>query len=286
MSEEMYNGFIKTTGVSKVIKNKPIKGNTISFIEDNAEQVNNIIENGKVIVRKNHVRKVTFKILTLNVDTKLDKDLYIAVSMEMHKRYKGNYLPKYGGWIIEELPYEPDRTKSMKEMQEEFLARNTVTREDSEINYLSKDLKTYKSKSYINTTKDYKQTITEMVHVYNNLRFMTPDGSMDVLFRFKRLVAESGDRYAYQTIYYVTQTNNKNDKSKTSSINEINIPKFLEDYKMVPYIYETCAAYYKNYSNIKYRSKEPKTSSKSTNVNGNKFTIDEEWYNDFFDRHL
>lgn len=267
-------GFIKTATKGNIKKAKKINQKEIkNYAFDNKEIVNKIIEEGKVIVRKHHARKVAFKILTLTVDCKLERELYIAVSEEMRKRYQANYLPHYGGWIIEEIPYVEDTKKSIKEMQEEFLSKNKIERTESEINYNSKDLLIYKSKSYINKNHDYKKAIANMTHVYDNLRFMTPDGSIDVLFRFKKLVAESNKRGSHQTIYFLQQTNNKNEKTRTSSINEINIPKFLEDFKMIAYDYDVCADYYKNYSRIKYGSK----SGKTINVNGNKYTVDDRW---------
>lgn len=276
MFEETNNGFIKTSKAVKVKKpGYALKGYLTKEDRDSfKDEIEALINNGKTIVRKNHVTKKTFEILTLDIDVKLEKSLYIAISMEMKERYNSNFLPKYGGWIIKELPYEPDRQKSMKEMQEEFLAKNQAKKiADSEINYLSKDLQIYKSKSYINTESDYKKAIATMVHIYDNLRFMTPDGSMDVIFGFKRLVAESKQANAFQTIYYMVQTSNKTDKTKKSSINEINIPKFLEDFKMVKYDYDVCNEYFKNYNRNKYGSR----SGKTINVNGNRYTVDDTW---------
>lgn len=256
------------------------------FTLKNKDIILKIISDMKEVVRTNHFSKKSFKILKLPGQTqRLEIELFHATDFILSQKYRTRYNKRYDGWIIEEVPYIEDKSlKSMREMQEEYLKNNTVERTESEINFLNKDLKIYKSKSYINDKMDYHKVLEDIVHIYDNLRYMKHDGSIDIVFTFKRNVFNSG-RSAFQTIYWMTQTNNDNLKTKRLSINELNIPALIEEQGLVPYNHSIAQKYYAEIQERKYRLSQKRKEPKKTQVvvNGNKFVVDdEEWSEDWF----
>lgn len=248
--------------------------NENNLLDRYIDKVLDLVENMYTVVRKNHVTKKAFKVTKLKQDLGvLEKDIYKSLAIYMYKIHKSHYNKGYQGWVMEEIPYEPDRvTKSIKEMQEEFLAKKQVTIVPTEeIDYLNKDKKIFKSKSYYNDVSDYKKALATMVHVYDGLNFMTKDGSIDVSFVFYKLVVESKGSN-FQTIYKYTQTSNKNLKTRVRMINEMSIPKFIEEHQLVEYNHAVCEAYYKRYTEPVYKSNK-----KAIEVNGNRFVVDDTW---------
>lgn len=233
------------------------------------------------VVRKNHIAKRSFKVLRLvDINERLEYEFFRSFDYMMYLKYHSRYNRGYDGWVIEEIPYTPDtQVKTNKEMQEEFLATHQIERVESEINYTSKELQIYKSKSYVNITKDYNKNLEDIVHIYDNIRYMKPDGSIDILFTFKRNVFNSG-RSAFQTIYWMVQTNNNTLKTKRLAINELNIPSFLEENGFVIYQHKVTQKYYSEAQERKYRLSGKK---KQQTINGNTFTLDDdEWSEDWF----
>lgn len=256
------------------------------FTLKNKDLILQIIADMKEVVRINHFSKKSYKILKLPDHLgRLEIELFHATDFIMAQKYRSRYNKMYDGWIIEEVPYIKDMSlKSMREMQEEYLKNNLVERTENEINYLNKDLKIYKSKSYMNDRVDYHKILEDVVHIYDNLRYMKSDGSIDIVFTFKRNVFNKG-RNAFQTIYWLTQTNNDNLKSKRSAINELNIPTLIEEQGLIPYNHSIAQKYYTEVQERKYRlsQKQTKPKHQSTNINGNTFVIDqEEWSEDWF----
>lgn len=256
------------------------------FTLDNKELILDTISKMVEVVRKNHFSKKSYRILRLaNPDEKLGPELFGSLDYIMFLKYRSRYQRGYTGWIVEEIPYVPDiQTKTDKELQDEFLAKNKVERVETEINYLSKDLHIYKSKSYISGKIDYNEVLKDIVHIYDNIRYMKPDGSLDILFKFKRNVFSMG-KNAYQTFYYLIQTDNRNQKRKEYAMNELSIPSFLEENGFVKYDHKVASKYYSDEQERKYRlSQKPKESKKTqTVINGNKFVVDnDEWSEDWF----
>lgn len=236
------------------------------------------------VVRPNHILKKSYRIKKFPDNTeKLEIELFHALDFIMSQKFHSRYNRKYSGWVIEEAPYVEDKSlNDMRRMQEEFLKNNSIERTERNINYLNKELRTYKSKSYINNALDYEETLKNIVHIYDNLRYMKSDGSLDILFTFKRNVFNSG-RNAFQTIYWMTQTDNSSLKTKRIAINELNIPKLLEEEGFIKYEHRITQQYYSEVQERKYRLSQKSNKRKQTTVKGNTFTIDdEEWSEDWF----
>ena len=205
------------------------------------------------VARQNTIHKSCFKILMVDRNMypdKLDSVFYRAVCLEMDKRYPGSgYSKKYHGWIIENLPYVDSSTdrdkpkKTVAEMQAEFLAKKNATQcESKEINYTSKDLKIYKSKSYYNERVDYEKAFeNDFVYIYDGLSFMSEDGSLLVRFRYRNKLMDKHGR-SFQVIYSMEQINFETEKEKKPiKVNELRIPVLIEEYKLVPYNYSVVA---------------------------------------------
>ena len=76
-----------------------------------------------------------------------------------------------------------------------------------------------------------------MTHIYDGLSFMTEDGSFIIRFAFRNLVVQS-DSINYQTFYNMSQVNTSTIRTKPPlRINELLIPKLLEDMKLIPYVH-------------------------------------------------
>ena len=196
------------------------------------------------------------------------KDIWFIINFSKNTYIDEEEITIFPGMEFFSETYEEVRNKkkSLKEMQEEFLKNKGATVcESIDINRCSKDLDIYKSKMYINKNMDHKEAVKTLIHVYDNTRFMTPDGSVDILFTFKRMVFESRGTH-FQTIYWCNQINNKNFKEKRNAINEINIPEFLEKNNFVLYDHKICSDYHSKYGQLK-----------------NKYTIDEKFFDEDFD---
>lgn len=91
----------------------------------------------EIVVRKNHQMKKSFKILKLN--EKIEKKEFAYFSRKLaYSNLTGDYDIVFKGWKIEEIEYVEDKkTKSLKEMQEEFLSKNKVKKIDDGGSHLS-----------------------------------------------------------------------------------------------------------------------------------------------------
>lgn len=115
-----------------------------------------------------------------------------------------------------------------------------------------------------------------MTHVYDNIRYMTKDGSMDIVFKFYKIVTESRSSIGkMQTIYKCKQTNNKTLKTKHFNINELKIQEFVSVNDLVLYDDVVCDNFYKNYMDSKY-----KHTGKYMTINGSRFMVDESDWDD------
>ena len=246
--------FITADGIEfSVLKNEYDMRNYdkkfFEFYEKNYNEIVEIYNSSKIVVRKNTKSKKCYKVLQLNREIykdKFDTLLFRSVSRYVYEKHPvpsaSQYSMFYSGWCIEELPYiESDKLepkKSISEMQAEFLAKKSATVIPNEdVNFVAKELLTYKSKSYINKNIEYRKAIDGMTHIYDGLSFMTEDGSFIIRFAFRNLVVQS-DSINYQTFYNMSQVNTSTIRTKPPlRINELLIPKLLEDMKLIPYVH-------------------------------------------------
>lgn len=204
-----------------MIYNFKTKGANMDF-----EEIFNTLE--ERVVKENKFKR-SYRILRNNNRT-MDKHFFKKF-LFWAKENKGLiFSPKYDGFIIEELEYTDVRpVKTMKEMQEEFIKNNEITKCDSNKDVYLYGAMNYMSKSHYNKTMELNKH-KKIDFIFDRMTFYSPDGK--VRFEFYEKGQKNGvDKITNKigTIKYYKMNKYVNDSLLSRIVKESTIFKKLEE---------------------------------------------------------
>lgn len=162
--------------------------------EEETERIyEKVFEEGSIVVRKNHRTKRTFKILVL--DEKKGKFYFTKIKKIM--LLNGHiYMGEYGGFKIEEIPYEEDKKTSMAEMQKAFLKKTKLKKvEDNGYNLSDIERKSASHRSSYSKESEYE-------YIYDNVK-IEHRGLVETIYANKRKTVVEKTNIQNRTYYTI-----------------------------------------------------------------------------------